>query len=301
MTWLYEMLDISPQAFSKAKKRMLGQDLIEAEILKRCSKERLKHKQMGCRKLYDQCLSDMPIGRDKCEAILLKSGFRVKYPKNWIKTTRSVKAGYFPNLIKGIEIDGPDQLWQSDITYVWETDKFYYAVFIIDVYTKMIVGAAIGENMKSSLILKALQKAFKCRNGKDLTGLIFHSDRGSQYVESTVKKTLAEKGIIQSMCLEAWENAYAERINGTIKNEYLRYFKSKNLREITRYLAASVKLYNEDRIHLGLPRKMTPSEFEKSFILLSSQQRPKLRLYTEEEVFTRGIEPQVKTANKEPL
>lgn len=300
MSWLYEMLGITPQCFSQAKKRMRLQENLVSEIINRCSKKRLKHKAMGCRKLYLHCLLDLPLGRDKCEAILLQAGFRVKYPKNWIKTTRSVKEGYFPNLIKGMQINGPDQLWQSDITYVWQKDRFYYAVFIIDVYTKMVVGAAIDKNMRSTLVLKALQNAFECRKGKDLTGLIFHTDRGSQYIESNVKNTLSDKGIIQSMSLEAWENAYAERINGIIKNEYLRYFESQNLRDITRHLAASVKLYNEERIHLGLPKKMTPSQFEKTFIALPSQERPTLRLYTEEEVFTRGIEPQVKTAKKEP-
>lgn len=300
MKALCSLVGITPQAHSKEKQRFLAKEKIEAEIVSRCAEKRINHREMGCRKLYDSCLKDLPLGRDKCEKILFDNGFRVKFPKNYYRTTESIKEGYFPNLIKGITVTGPDQVWQSDITYIRTGDTFYYAAFIIDVYTKCVVGASVADNMKSSLVVKAIKRAYQKRSNKDLSGLIFHSDRGSQYIAEEVQSLLRKKGIKQSMCLEAWENAYAERINGTIKNEYIRYAGATDLRSLTRKLAQAVKLYNEDRIHLNLPQKMTPKEFEEKFIYLSSQERPIIRLYTEEVVLPRGIEPLAKTAKKGP-
>lgn len=120
------------------------------------------------------------IGRDRFVATFMQLGYRLKRKKNYMRTTVAGKL-YYPNEIKGLKIDAPSVVWQSDITYYRVGDKFYYAVFIIDVYTKKIVGYEVSDRMRGTANVKALQMAL--RNNKAPT--IHHSDRGSQYIYKT--------------------------------------------------------------------------------------------------------------------
>ncbi|PIE77331.1 MAG: integrase, partial [Candidatus Delongbacteria bacterium] len=143
-------------------------------------------------------------------------GFRVKHKKNYRRTTYSSKSNY-PNLIKGLEVASPNVIWQSDITYIEVNNTFYYAVFIIDVYTKEIVGYKVSDHMRATANVEALKSAIK----KFGVPQIHHSDRGSQYVYKPYIELLKSHETKISMSLIAQENAYAERINKTIKEEYL--------------------------------------------------------------------------------
>lgn len=123
-----------------------------------------------------------------------------------------------------MQVNAPSTIWQSDITYIRIKDVFYYAVFIIDVYTKKIVGYHVSDNMRAQANIEALKMAFKYNTPP----LIHHSDRGSQYTYKGYIQLLKTKGVNISMALSAQDNAYAERINRTIKNDYLAYWKPKS-------------------------------------------------------------------------
>lgn len=172
-----------------------------------------------------------------------------------------------------------DQLWQSDITYIKVGSHYYYLVFIIDVYTKRILGYCASDHLRAEANIIALKMAIKTRGGS-IVGLIHHSDKGSQYIDKQYTAILINNGVNISMGLKAQENAYAERVNGIIKNEYLECWDIKTLAELKRKTRKAVEHYNNKRKHSSILRK-SPIEFEKEIINLSIQKRPKDIVYAE--------------------
>ena len=134
--------------------------------------------------------------------------------------------------------------------------------------------------MRAEANIFALKQAIK-KQKTSLEGLIHHSDRGGQYVDKTYLRLLEINRIIVSMGLKAQDNSYAERINGTIKNEYLKRWKIKTFSDLKRKLGKAVKHYNEKRFHSSLPNNLSPVNFEKSLLDLYSQKRPKVIIYAE--------------------
>jgi putative transposase len=218
-------------------------------------------------------------GRDKLEAVLLSGGFRIVYPPNYTKTTHSVRWSRFKNRIEGLTIRAINRVVQTDITYLWVKDRFYYLVFIIDVYSRLIVGYHASCGLEAEANVKALQMMIALRGKENIKGLIHHSDKGSQYNSLIYLEFLANHNIRVSMCKEAWENAYGERINRTIKDEYLKHRTIDNLRTLRIEMDRAVRLYNEDRPHWSLSHQLSPAAYEKYVEKLSKRKRPKMKIY----------------------
>jgi len=125
------------------------------------------------------------------------------------------------------------------------------------VYTKKIVGYQVSDHMRATANMQALNMAL--RNEKPPN--IHHSDRGSQYVYKQYIDLLKRKGCKISMGLSAQDNAYAERINRTIKEEYLDYWKPKNFQQLKKQMSKAVNYYNNKRPHNNIG-KLSPVEFE---------------------------------------
>lgn len=250
------MVGITKQAVHKQQQRqkVLNKEVnnlvAEAETL------REEHPGCGVEKMY-YTLKPRFIGRDNFIDLFMDLGFRIRRNKNYRRTTYSSSCNY-PNLIKGLSVTAPSTVWQSDITYIDIGDKFYYAVFIIDVYTKKIVGYKVSNHMRATANLEALKMALDSHPAPR----IHHSDRGSQYIYHEYLKTLKDKGSAISMALSAQDNAYAERINQTIKDEYLKYGRPKTFKELEHYMRKAVDQYNYRQPHNHLKR-MTPGSFEK--------------------------------------
>jgi transposase InsO family protein len=262
MEAIYRVFDISRQAVHQSSTRQRGQVHAADKLILQAQSVRKNHPRMGCRKLANRIKDESGIGRDKVEALLLARGFRIKRKINYVRTTYSQREMYFPNLIQGIKLDNKNQVIQTDITYYRVGENHYYITFLLDVYTRRIIGYNVGKTLKASENIKALMMAFRTRQGDKLQGMIHHSDRGSQYINKEYLELLKSDGIEISMCNYAWENAYGERINRTIKEEYLDAKRINNFIQLKRETAKSVHLYNHDRSHNGLFRKMTPVAFE---------------------------------------
>lgn len=243
-----------------------------SELILLADEIREEHPGCGVEKLYHTLEPDF-IGRDKFIDIFMRLGFRVKRDKNYIRTTYSV-ASQYPNLIKGMLVNRPSQIWQSDITYIRVGERFFYAVFIIDVYTKQIVGYNVCDNMRATANIAALKMALK----RYPPPKIHHSDRGSQYIYKDYLKMLGENKCQVSMADSAQDNAYAERINRTIKEEYLSYWKPKNFEQLKKQLAKAVNHYNQKRLHDHLAR-MTPDSFEKAWLQNTLRRIPQFFIY----------------------
>ena len=275
MNCLYKEVGLSKQAVAQYDVRQkvfdnkLEQMILEADEL------REDHPGCGVEKMYYTLKPDF-IGRDRFVELMMELGYRLKRKKNYRRTTVASKR-YYPNLIKGMEIDRPSMIWQSDITYIPIGNKHYYAVFIIDVYSKKIVGYKVSDNMRAKANMDALNRALK----ENAAPLIHHSDRGSQYTYKEYIGLLKRNGSQISMALSAQDNAYAERINRTIKEEYLDYWKPNSFNQLKTMTAKAVKSYNKKRIHNNNER-MSPENFITQFSFLRPQERKLMTIFNNE-------------------
>jgi len=280
MKEIYHMLELTRQNVSQCLRR--AQVKVQAaEMVVELAKDiRKEHRRMGCRKMYLKAFMDFPLGRDQCEEILLSEGFRVEYPRNHRRTTYSIGKHYYPNRIEGLSVDGINQVWQTDITYFEVGKRFYYLVFILDVYSRRIVGWSCDYSLWAQANLRALGKAIRLRGDGNLKGLIHHSDRGGQYIDREYIARLEQQQIRPSMCQFAWQNAYCERVNGTIKNEYLNSYKISNMVELKKAVTRAVYLYNFERPHWNLPKKLSPAQFERQLSEGLFRIKPTMKLYS---------------------
>jgi hypothetical protein len=274
---VYEVTGISKQALHQYRARELRKESEINVFFEKADKIRKEHPRQGCRKMAMDMICK-GWGRDKIEQLLLKGGYRVFYPVNYARTTYPQREMYFPNLIEGLELTGINQVVQTDITYYWMGGKFYYMVFLIDVYSRRIVGHAVSKTLQVEGNIKALNRMLKTRRNDSVKCLIHHSDRGSQYSCKEYLKLLYENDIKISMCVEAWENAYAERINKTIKEEYLDGWQIKSFAQLSALLTKAVDHYNNKRRHKSLAWQ-TPMQFEQMIKTMTPEETPKMKLY----------------------
>ncbi|WP_178987626.1 IS3 family transposase [Winogradskyella schleiferi] len=275
MNQLYKTIGISKQAVNQYAKRQAVFDSRVSQLILEADDLREDHPGCGVEKMYNILDPDF-IGRDRFIETMMGLGYRIKKKRNYKRTTIAGKK-FYPNLIKGLRVNAPNVVWQSDITYLPLNGKHYYAVFIIDVYTKKIVGFIVSDNMRAQANVEALKMAIKENNAPE----IHNSDRGSQYTYSKYIDLLVSNGTKISMSLSGLDNAYAERINRTIKEEYLDYWKPETFFQLKKCVAKAVKNYNEKRTHKSLP-KMSPDNFEKYWSTLKPKNRPIMTIFNNE-------------------
>jgi len=277
MNAVYQIGGVTKQAVHKHLRVQTDWSDKVDELRVQVDEIRSVHPGCGLEKLYDT-LKPAWLGRDKFIQVFIELGYRVKKRPNFIKTTIPAVLRY-PNLIQGLLVYDKNRVWQTDITYLEVAGRFYYLTFIVDIYTKVIRGYKASDNMRAEANLSALKMALK--ESKIVSGLIHHSDRGSQFVDNNYRKLLDDHRIHMSMGLIAQDNAYAERVNGILKNEYLKGKVIDSFSALRRELKIAVNHYNEKRIHRHLPGKQSPRQFEKQLLNLSTQNRPKVIVYTE--------------------
>ena len=253
MNALYREVGISKQAVAQYERRQLVFHSQLTQLMAEADELREEHPGCGVKKMYETLNPDF-IGRDRFIEVMMELGYRVRRKKNYRKTTSST-AKYYPNLIKGMEVNGPCQLWQSDTTYIQVGDRFYYATFIIDVYTKKIVGYKVADNLRATANVAALKMALKHHPAPK----IHHSDRGLQYCSATYQSGLKANGIKPSMTdgYDCYQNAMAERINGILKQEFL-INRCNTGKELELLIKESIDTYNNHRPHLSLQMR-TPN------------------------------------------
>lgn len=221
---------------------------------------------IGTRKLYyliKDSLHKMGIrcGRDRLFSILKKEGMLVKKKRNYMRTTSSYHRFYkYPNLIKDIEINHAEQVWVSDITYIRTNQGFLYLSLITDAYSKQVVGYQLSDNLKTINCINALKAAIKNRKYPDRP-LIHHSDRGLQYCSPDYIAAVEGNGMTVSMTTkhDPYENAVAERINGTIKNEFDLNDRLPDQKHAEREINKTIWIYNNLRPHESC-NNLTPVE-----------------------------------------
>lgn len=261
MNELYRISGTSKQAFHQyLDKQMLVLEE-QQQLLPIISQIRADHPRLSARRMYVM-IQPQSMGRDKFEQFCFLYGFKLAVKRAFHRTTNSLGVTRFENLVTGLELTSVNQAWASDITYYRIGERFYYITFILDLYSRFIVGYAVSIGMLTEqTTIPALNMALKER--KPAQGLILHSDGGGQYY---CKKFLAitKSNLIEnSMCESVYENAHAERINGTVKNDYLIYYAPQDYKQLITLTDKAVKMYNFYRPHSSLGNS-SPATYELS-------------------------------------
>lgn len=261
MNQIYRAIGISKQSFHQhLDLKIRNQEELE-QLLPIIRQVREDHPRMAAREMY-RLIQPQTIGRDRFEAFCFEYGFKVEVKRSFRRTTNSLGVTRFENLIATIELKGINQVWVSDITYYQMGGRFYYLTFIMDLYSRRILGYSVSYNLfTENTTIPALKMAITKRGDIDLEGLIFHSDGGGQYYCKEFLDVTKQAGIRNSMCENVYGNAHAERINGTIKNAYLEGYNPQNPEQLIKMLTKAVKMYNEQKPHKALTG-LSPERFE---------------------------------------
>jgi len=260
MNQVYKYTDCTKQSFHQKLNRQMKEKEKRLLLLPLIDQLRQEHPGVAARQLY-LILKPEGIGRDKFEALCFQNGFKLPRTKSFIKTTDSSGVVRFPNLVIGRELTHINQIWSSDIIYYQVGEKCYYLTFVIDLFSRRIVGYHVSKRLLTQeTTIPALTMAIIDR--KPAYGLIFHSDAGGQYYCKEFLRITEGNQIKNSMCEMAYENPYAERINGTIKNQYLKGYNPKDFESLKKMTKRAVYNYNYIKPHSSL-NKLSPAAFEK--------------------------------------
>jgi putative transposase len=268
------LFGLSKQAYYKTLKKDQLKDITWHFVKPRILELRRSMPRLGTRKLH-YLLGEkaINIGRDKLFGWLRKEGMLVPTRKKYVRTTNSIHQMWkYPNLVRGIELIRPEQLWVADITYLdTKAEGNLYLHLITDAYSKQIMGYELCDNMTSRSTHKALQMALGKRQYKDT--LIHHSDRGLQYCSGLYTECLKNDGIAISMTEngDPYENAVAERVNGILKDEFGLGDQLTDIKEAIKQTEQGIMAYNQLRPHLSCSM-LTP-------IQMHSQQTIKVKTY----------------------
>ncbi|MCP3937434.1 MAG: IS3 family transposase [Actinomycetia bacterium] len=177
-------------------------------------------------------------------------------------TRRDRLAAPFPDLVdRNFNPPTPDVVWYGDITYIWVDAKFWYLATVIDAATKEVLGWRFADHMETSLVSDALRAAV-ARRGGNVDGVIFHTDRGSQYTSHEFGKLCRSLNIRQSMGRTGicFDNAAAESFFATLKRELIHRYQWNNVKELRQSLFAWIESwYNRTRRHTTIGMK-TPHQ-----------------------------------------
>lgn len=220
---------------------------------------------LGTRKLHflikNKLIShQISFGRDYLFDLLSEHKLLIRQRKRKAMTTDSRHwMRKYSNLIKGIEITRPEQVWVSDITYIRLTNQWGYLSLITDAYSRKIMGYSFRQDLAAEGCIEALKMALNNRIYNQ--SIIHHSDRGSQYCSHNYVDLLLKNNIAISMTEngDPYENALAERVNGIIKTEFNLYSSLLGFEQTRNQISRSIKSYNELRPHTSCDY-LTPNQ-----------------------------------------
>jgi putative transposase len=211
------------------------------------------------------------IGRDQTARLMRRAGMAGITRRRKVFTTRqdpdATRAADLVNRV--FKASRPDALWVTDLTYVPTRSAMAYVCFIVDAFSRRIVGWRVASNMKTEMVLDALEMARRSRGGRRLVGLVAHSDAGSQFTSVRFTERLEEIGARPSIgtVADSYDNALAETTNGLYKAECVYGPDTVGWDDVDHLELATlswVHWFNEDRLH-GHCGDIPPAEYETAF------------------------------------
>jgi transposase InsO family protein len=265
---------VTRQAFYKRDEdALLARLAVEQFVVQYVLEVREKDPKIGMDKLWRMYSGRFPeeyrVGRDVFRSILHERGLNLRRRPRATRTTDSRhNLPTYPNLVKSVIPMRPNHIWVSDITYIEIQDsgspsgyRFVFLTIVMDAYSKRILGWYVAPTLEAAYSIKALEMATKTLpEGFDGT-LIHHSDRGTQYASAGYIKVLNANRIVPSMTEDGnpKDNAMAERVNNTVKNELLHGQTFTSIKQAAVAVRKAVKFYNEERPHSSIDM-LTPNQ-----------------------------------------
>lgn len=256
---------ITRQAHYQQLKQEEQQQAKHETVLELVRQIRRKHPRMGGRKVLFKirpmlAAEGLTIGRDRFFSLLQGKNMLVEPKKAYRRTTQ---AGLWraPNLLPGLAISQPNQVWVCDITYLeLQAGKFAYLFLLMDLFSRCILGWQVTASLAAEGALECLAMAFRGLAGSH-PGLIHHSDHGVQYTSHVYRDTLIANQARPSMGAvgNCYDNIFAERLIGILKDEYLLDVPFVEYAQVRPAVGQAVHLYNTDRPHLSL-QMATPTQ-----------------------------------------
>jgi len=249
---------MSPQNYYKSRKVRERKKVDEVLVKRLVEAERAVQPRLGGLKLHSMLREkleseEVPLGRDRFFEVLRNQALLLEALPKAPRTTNSKHSlPVFSNLVKDLELSGPNQAWVSDITYIRTREDFVYLSLITDKYSRKVVGYHVGRTLCAEDTLKALTMALDAL--PEGSRPIHHSDRGCQYCSHEYVDRLEQVGLPISMTEEdhCAENAMAERMNGILKQEYFLNHEFGTVAQACRAVDEAVHLYNTRRPHRSL-------------------------------------------------
>lgn len=274
------VLEIAPSTYYSAKKRPPSARAIRDGLMMPIllALWQANSSVYGVRKLWKAARrAGHDIGRDQVARLMRAMGIRgVRRGRRWITTRRDDTAKRAPDLVqRDFTATGPNQLWVTDLTYVATWSGVAYACFIVDAFSRMIVGWRVASNMRTEMVLDALEMA-RWSRGARLAGLVAHSDAGSQFTSIRYGERLAELGAVPSIGSvgDSYDNALAEAVVGLYKAELIRGPHQGPWRSVEDVELATlgwVHWHNTERLH-GYLDDVPPAEFEAAYAARQADQ-----------------------------
>lgn len=222
---------------------------------------------LGSRELMKKLREEgFKIGRYRVRKLMAKLGLVVQQRVAYKTTTqRKHTDAVADNLLnQNFNPTGPNQVWAGDVTYLRTGEGWMYLAIVMDLFSRRIVGWHIDKRMTTDLVMKAMLKAYNLRQPPK--GLVFHSDRGSQYTSKRYRKLLASYGIRASMgdVGACWDNAVVERFFGSLKHDWILKVHQPTRAHMRKDVAAYMKYYNLNRLHTS-NGDLSPISYENKF------------------------------------
>jgi transposase InsO family protein len=260
----------------------------DAELRDRIEAIQAELPQYGCRRIHQHLEQKMGlvVNEKRIARVMRLFGLRAAIWRGFkVKTTDSAhNHGYAKNLLPGLTVDGLNQVWVADITYIRILTGFVYLAAILDLFSRKVVGWALSRRIDTELCLVALRQAVQAR--RPAPGCIHHSDRGVQYACKDYVQYLQDHELVPSMSAKGYcyDNAFCESFFKTLKAEevYLNDYETYEdvLNEVPRFIE---EVYNQKRMHSSLGY-LPPDEFE--------------RRWEDGSLNKRGIDPMIKIPGK---
>ncbi len=275
--FICRQLQVAPSSYYAAKRRQVApsaravRDAVMMQIL--LALWLANRKVYGAHKLWKAARrAGHDIGRDQVARLMRQLGIQgvSRLRKKVFTTQADPEATRAPDLVnRHFRAARPDVLWVTDLTYVPTRSGMGYVCFIVDAFSRRIVGWRVAANMKTEMVLDALEMARRSRGDKRLVGLVTHSDGGSQFTSVRFTERLEEIGARPSIgtVADSYDNALAETTNGLYKTECV-YGPDTNgwddVDELELATLSWVHWFNETRLH-GHCDDVPPAEYEEAF------------------------------------
>lgn len=253
--WLCQVLSVSRSGYYHWFAHRHQRERRQAEDARLVNKIKALHyassELYGSPKIYDRLQDSEQISQSTVARMMRKHGIRSKVKRKFKVTTNSNhNLPVAPNhLMQDFRAYAPDQIWMSDITYVWTDDGWLYVCAVIDLFAKKIVGWAASHRMTTELVVQAYMRARAVRQpGK---WLIFHSDQGSQYASREFAGLLRKHGVIQSMSRRGncWDAAPIESLWARLKVECVYWYRFHTRSAAVNIICQWIHNYNNERTH----------------------------------------------------